>query len=355
MADSLTSSEKNKLFSLFSNIKDEMKESNSFGKTQDSDILLIDGMNTFIRCFAAIPTLNDDGLHTGGISGFLKSVGYAIRLLNPTRCIIVFDGPGGSTRRKALFKEYKEHRSTKVRLNRIFDGSTSESESSAIGRQLVRISHYIDCLPVTTIQMSNVEADDVMAYLALQSFKNSKVSIMSADKDFYQLIDDRVTVYSPTKKKLYGPAEVKNEFGIDTKNFILYRILDGDSSDNIDGIQGCGLKTALKCFPFLADTTKHSVQDLYDYAEIHKNRYKVYQTILDNRLTVDRNFDLMQLSDTILSTHLQLNVEDILKNKKRLNKFEFIKLFTEDKLWNTIPNYGVWLNEVFSKLNNFVI
>ena len=57
----------------------------------DDKILIIDGLNTFIRCFSVIPTLNDNGIHIGGLSGFLKSIGYAIRTLNPTRCIVVFD------------------------------------------------------------------------------------------------------------------------------------------------------------------------------------------------------------------------------------------------------------------------
>ena len=356
MGESLTSSEKSKLFSLFANVKDEMKESNGLGKTQDSDILIIDGMNTFIRCFAAVPTLNDDGLHTGGIAGFLKSVGYAVRLLNPTRCIVVFDGTGGAARRKAIYPEYKERRANKVRLNRIFeDASTTESESHAIARQLLRVSHYIDTLPLTTIQMDNVEADDVIAYLALQSFKDSNVSIMSADKDFYQIVSDRIKVYSPTKKKIYGPQEVLSEFGIHPKNFVLFRMLDGDKSDNIDGINGFGLKTVIKCFPFLAEDKVHTVDEVITHAEANKGKYKVYDTLLDNRYIVERNHQLMQLTDTIIATFAQLNIGDILKKKNKLNRFEFNNMLRNDKLWNVIPNSGVWLEETFRKLDSFVV
>lgn len=354
--DALTLGERNRLFSLFSNVKDELKEQSGLNKTQDSDILIIDGLNLFIRVFAAIPTLNDEGLHTGGISGFLKSLGYAVRLLNPTRCIVVFDGAGGSVRRKAIFPEYKERRANKVRLNRIFEeASTNESESQSIARQLLRVSHYIDTLPVTTIQIDNVEADDVIAYLALQSFKDSNVTIMSSDKDFYQVINDRIKVYSPTKKKIYGTQEVLTEFGIHPKNFVLFRTLDGDKSDSIDGINGCGLKTALKCFPFLSEDNPHTVNDILEHAELNKDRYKVYQTILENKNIVERNYQLMQLSDTIIATFAQLNIGDILKKKNKLNRFEFNNMITSDKLWNALPNHGVWLNETFSKLDAFVI
>lgn len=312
--------------------------------------------NTFIRCFASIPTLNDDGIHTGGISGFLKSIGYALRLINPTRCIIVFDGTGGSTRRKKIFPEYKKHRSNKVRLNRIFeDASTNESESQAIARQLRRVGHYMNALPVTTIQMDNVEADDVMAYLALESFKNSNVTIMSTDKDFYQIITDRVRVYSPTKKKIYGKQEVLSEFGISPSNFVLYRTLDGDKSDNIDGIPGCGLKTIIKCFPFLAEDVSHTLDEVFSYAELNKNKFKVYDTILQNKNIVVRNYDLMQLSETIIATYAQLNIGDLLQKKNKLNRFEFNNMITEDLMWNAIPGSQIWLNDTFKKLDSFII
>jgi DNA polymerase-1 len=335
--DPLDNDEKKKLFSLFQDV--EMSSEVGLNKTQDSDILIIDGMNTFCRCFASCCQLNDDGLHTGGIAGFLKSVGYAIRLLNPTRCIIVFDGQGGSLRRKQIFPEYKERRANKVRLNRIYEeASTTESESQAIARQLIRISHYIDALPVTTIQIDNVEADDIMAYLALSSFKESNVTIMSSDKDFYQIVDDRIKVYSPTKKRIYGPKEILAEYGVSTKNFVLFRTLDGDTSDNISGIKQCGPKTILKAFPFLAEDKIHTVQEIFDHAEANKGKYKVYDTILENKLTVERNYQLMQLTESIIATFAQLNIGDILKKKNKLNRFEFNNMLREDKLWNAIPN-----------------
>jgi 5'-3' exonuclease len=203
--------------------------------------------------------------------------------------------------------------------------------------------------------MDNVEADDVMAYLALDSFKDSNVTIMSADKDFYQIVNERIKLYSPTKKKIYGPQEVFSEFGIHTKNFVLYRVLDGDKSDNIDGVKGFGIKTVLKAFPFLTEDKEYTLQDLFDHAEANKGKLKVYETLLENKNIALRNYDLMQLNETIIATFAQLNIGDILKKKNKLNRFEFTRMITEDKLWNAIPNYGVWLGETFQKLDNFVI
>ena len=85
----------------------------------NSKILIVDGLNTYIRGFAANPSLNEDGIHVGGITGFLQSVGYAIRSFRPTRCIIVFDGKGGSSRRRKIYPEYKGNRKpTERRFNR---------------------------------------------------------------------------------------------------------------------------------------------------------------------------------------------------------------------------------------------
>ena len=127
------------------------------------------------------------------MSGFLKSVGYAIKLLTPDRCVIVFDGPGGSMKRRKIYPEYKAHKRTKVRLNRIYEENTSlGDEEVSLKRQLQRLVIYLQELPVNMISLDNVEADDTIASLSLDYFKDWRVNIMSSDKDFLQLVDDRV-------------------------------------------------------------------------------------------------------------------------------------------------------------------
>jgi len=69
----------------------------------------------------AVPSMNDDGMHTGGIAGFLKSIGYAIKLINPTRVIVVFDGSGGSQKRRKIYPDYKKGRKTKIKFNRTYE------------------------------------------------------------------------------------------------------------------------------------------------------------------------------------------------------------------------------------------
>lgn len=351
-----TPNERKKLFSLFENVKEDVGVS-GLQKNINSDILLVDGLNTYIRSFMAVPSLNDDGLHTGGIAGFLKSVGYAIKLLSPTRVIIVFDGKGGSQKRRKIYPDYKNGRRTDIRLNRTYDElSDSITESQNFKKELVRTVNYLDVLPVTVMSMDQVEADDTIAYLAKQTFKDSNVTIMSTDKDFLQLASDKINIWSPVKKKIFGCKEIVDEYGINCKNFIFYRIMEGDTSDNIPGLDGVGLKRVIQSFPFLAEEAQVCMQQIYNYAENNISKYKIYERVLNNKLLLERNYELMQLHNTQIQSFTQLRIEEIInKPIPKIDKMGFSKLITEDKMWNNLPNYMVWVQETFGKLNSFVL
>jgi DNA polymerase-1 len=350
-----SSSEKKKLFSLFENIKGGVGN-DGLQKNINSDILLVDGLNTYIRSFMAIPSLNEDGLHTGGIAGFLKSIGYAIKLISPTRVIIVFDGKGGSQKRRKIYPGYKNGRKTDIRLNRNYEElSSSQIESVNFKKELIRTVNYLDTLPVTVMAIDQIEADDTIAYLAKETFKDSNVTIMSTDKDFLQLASDKIKIWSPVKKKIFGCKEIVDEYGITCNNFVLYRVMEGDVSDNIPGLDGVGLKRVVKAFPFLSDGQQYGLQEIYNYSENNRGKYKIYDTVLDNKLLLERNHSLMQLSDTQVQSFTQLRIEEIIKTPiRKIDKMTFTKLITEDKMWNNIPNYHIWLNECFGTLNSFI-
>ena len=219
----------------------------------------------------------------------------------------------------------------------------------------MRSVHYLDCLPISTMAIDHIEADDTIAYVAQQYYKDSNVSIMSADKDFLQLASDKIKVWSPTKKKLYGCAEILNEYGVSCQNFIWYRVLEGDVSDNIDGVNGAGLKTIIKCFPFFAENRHVELNEIYNYCENNSSKYKLYRTILENKDIVERNYTLMQLKETDIQSFSQLRINEILDlPTKKMDRIGFSKLVTEDKMWNNIPNYQIWLNECFGRLTTLV-
>ena len=101
---------------LYKNILDsvERDRDQNINRHKNSRVLIIDGLNTFIRCWSSIPTMNDDGDHVGGVTGALKSIGYGIRQTQPSRVVVVFDGKGGSQRRK---KPLVDIRINEIKIN----------------------------------------------------------------------------------------------------------------------------------------------------------------------------------------------------------------------------------------------
>jgi len=315
------------------------------GQSPNENVLIIDGLNTFIRVFSVIPTTNDNGTHIGGIVGFLKSIGYTINMFRPTRCIIIWDGKGGSSRRRKMYPEYKAKRKTNIRLNRAYDFETIEEERANMIRQIQRTIEYLDFLPITMLSIDNVEADDIIAYTAKQVLTDSKVTIMSSDKDFLQLVDDRISVWSPTKKKLYKPEQVMEEYGIPSHNLLMYRIFDGDKSDNINGVFGYGLKTVLKKLPFLQEDKQFSVDDAITEVD----------ELEEHREIMERNYDLMQLHNVDISASAKTKTIDKIREPiPKLDKVTFKKMFLDDKMYSALPNLESWLQTKFQTLVKFI-
>jgi DNA polymerase-1 len=326
--------------------------SSSVTRNRDSDILLCDGTNQFLRMWSVTPTLSSNGDHIGGATGFLMTIGHAIKLLKPTRVIIVFDGKGGSTRRKALYPEYKNHRATKVRVNRAYaDISDPELEKQSMLAQITKLVELLRSLPVSVVSIDYIEADDAMAFITTQMFPKSKITIMSGDKDFMQLVNEHVCIWSPTKKKLYGVQNVLSEYKVHPTNFVYYRILDGDDSDNIGGVKGIARKTAIKLFPMLADAKEYSTTEMLRFAKDKMNENKKYANIVENAEIVTRNYMLMQLKTPDFSANLQTQVMESVGRVYEYNKFHFIQSLTNYGMHSAITNYHVWLQEVFYPLS----
>ena len=311
------------------------------GGEPNDKVLIIDGLNTFIRVFSVLPTTNEDGVHVGGIVGFLRSIGYVINMVSPTRVIIVFDGKGGSNRRRKIYPEYKQNRKTKYRVNRTYDFASQEDERQNMIMQLERCVEYLDTLPVTVLSYDNIEADDTIGYLCKQVLTESEIVVMSTDKDFLQLANGRTKIWSPTKKKLYDEEAVFEEFGITAKNYIWFRVLDGDKSDNINGVRGLGLKTIRKKLPFLTENKICNIDDITD-------------VLPESSDIIKRNYDLMQLQDVNISGSTKTKIiERVNQPINKLVKYKFEKMFLEDKLFTTLPNVTTWLLTNFNQLNRY--
>jgi len=339
------------LLKLLDNIKQE-ETTHSFDK--NSRVLLIDGLNLFFRNFAMINYVNQNGVHIGGLGGFLRSLGALIKLNQPTSVYVVFDGMGSSLNRKNLLPEYKSNRNIARITNwDIFD--SLEEENDAKVDQISRLIHYLRCLPVNIISLDKAEADDVIAYLAsyYHNLGKSKVVIVSSDKDFIQLVNENITVYRPTEKDFYTPDTVKEKFGILSSNFIIYKTLLGDKSDQVQGIKGLGEKGLLKKFPELTER----ILSLDDILDISAEKYKehiVYSRIVFEEKNLRINYQLMDLQNPLVDeSQIRILKEVIDKQVPSLDIPSFTHLCNEDGLGNILKNISYWLPENFKVLNSF--
>lgn len=192
-------------------------------------LYLIDGSNHAFRVFFALPKMTANGIQTGALLGFANLLKKLEREHQPDYIAVVFDK--GKSFRNDLYPEYKGHRP---------DMPTELREQWPKFPDLVRAWGY-PCLAI-----GGVEADDVIGTLAQWAEDDLEVTIVSGDKDFYQLIAPNVRILDVMKGRVIGPTEVAEKFGVGPERVIDALALAGDSSDNVPGVSGIGAKTAAK-------------------------------------------------------------------------------------------------------------
>jgi len=316
-------------------------------------VLLIDGLNLFFRNFAMLNMVNPSGAHIGGLGGFLRSLGPLIRDIQPTEVYIIFDGMGSANNRKNLIPEYKSGRNTQ-RITNWDTFDDLEEEHDAKITQIVRLVQYLKTLPVKTLSIDKVEADDIIAYLCskIPTHPNDKVFIVSSDKDFLQLINQNVIVYRPIEKEFYTEQTVLERYNIPSKNFIIYKTLLGDSSDKIRGVKGLGPKGILKKFPELAKEIL-SLSDVFNICEFKLKTHVVYARILQNLEELEKNYKVMDLSNPMLDEHDKKYLNEIIQTSElNYHPEQFILMYKEDQLGGLIRNPEIWVKDMFEKLCN---
>lgn len=321
---------------------------------RDESILLVDGLNLFLRNFTVINLLNIQGHHIGGMIGSLLSLGYGIKVTNPTRVIVIFDGVGGSSSRKNLYPGYKANRH-KTRVTNYSVFSSREEEDESIANQVGRLCNYLQCLPISLLCIDGLEADDIIGYLTEEYEKddNTKtISIMSADQDFLQLVSKKTQVYSPVKKKIYKPENVLSEFGVTTTNFLARKALMGDSSDNVPGISGLGNKKLAKLFPELSGNVEITLKDILQKSQ--DGNHKLYDSILERKQQLDINFIIMSLKNLPISPDNKEIINTVrFEQDIKFDKASFLTMYYGDVLGDAIRNVEIWVSNAFAYLGNF--
>lgn len=341
---------------LLKELIDKITEGANESYELNSKVLIIDGLNTFLRNFTMVNFLNPQGNHIGGLVGFLKSIGFAIKSVHPTRVIIVFDGPGGADSKKNLYPEYKSNRhKNRITNYDIFNNKDEEDES--IKAQINRLVQYLQTMPLDLICIDGVEADDIMGYLVKRFEKidaTRKITVMSADKDFLQLVSPKTQVYSPTKKKFYNTDALLEEFKVHPNNFLMYKTLLGDKSDCIPGVPGMGETKLLKYFPSLVKEEELDLNQILEICKQPESKHFLYSRVIERESQLKINYILMNLKETVLSPENIEIIESTLSNASKVyNKLGFLTMYYADDLGNSIQNTPEWIDTVFRSLQNF--
>ena len=198
-------------------------------------VFLVDGSSYIFRAYHALPPLNrkSDGLQVNAVLGFCNMLWKLLRDMKPedkpTHLAVIFD-KSEHTFRNELYADYKAHRP---------DAPADLIPQFPLIREAVR-AFDIPCL-----EMLGFEADDLIATYAREACEvKANVTIVSSDKDLMQLVNDCVIMYDTMKDKKIGVAEVIEKFGVPPEKVIEVQSLIGDSTDNVPGVPGIGVKTA---------------------------------------------------------------------------------------------------------------
>jgi len=335
----------------YKQLLDSIKESNIYEDDKLNDrVLLIDSMNMALRSFSIINKFNQQGHHIGLLTGYLRSLGAMIDQIQPTRVIVVFDGEGNTTNKKNLYSEYKGTRKIK-RITNWTGFDNLEQESESLQDQLLRLIDYLKCLPLSISIVDKLEADDSIAFLS-QKFDHS--IIVSVDQDFLQLVDDKVEVYSPIRKKYYTKQAVFDEFGVWPCNFLMKKIILGDTSDNVPKVPKIGPGKLYKLFPELTQEQPISLQEIIDKSYIESDNNPWYGDIYNFKHQLYINEKLMDLKNPNIPEQEKEKLEKLVLSKPNsYNKSKFYDLYHEDKLENSIPGLGMWLTNNFQPLDKY--
>jgi DNA polymerase-1 len=194
-------------------------------------ILVVDGTNSLYRAFFAIPGLRaPDGSPTNAAYGFVNMLSKVLREEAPDIAIVVFDARG-KTFRHELYADYKAGR---------------DAQPEDLSAQIPLVRELVEAWRVPIVEVSGVEADDVIATLVARAPEDADIAIVSTDKDLMQLVSERVTLLDGVKDRRITPAEVVERFGVGPDRILDLRALVGDASDNIPGVKGIGAKGAAK-------------------------------------------------------------------------------------------------------------
>ena len=277
-------------------------------------VLIIDGLNNFIRNYIVNPSMTTNGNPVGGVVGFIGMLNKLFREMKPTQAVIRWDGPGGSQRRRELIKEYKSGRKP-IKKNFQVDGMDEQTEKQNKVWQHSLLLEILNEMPIMQFVLDSVEADDIVSYVAKHPYYAGwQKVIVSSDKDFLQLLDNETVLFRPIQKQIHTSKNVIEEFGISPKNFAVARAIAGDKSDSLPGVPGIGLPTIAKRLSFLKEDQEHYLEDVIRYCEQADQKQATYKNIVSNADLVRDNYKIMNLTPPSISPQGRSKIDYVFEN-----------------------------------------
>lgn len=286
-------------------------------------VFLVDGSSYIFRAYHALPPLNrkSDGLQVNAVLGFCNMLWKLLRDMppddRPTHLAIVFD-KSEVTFRNQIYPEYKAHR---------------PPAPDDLIPQFSLIREAVRAFDLPCLEQGGFEADDLIATYARQASKRgATTTIVSSDKDLMQLVDDKITMYDTMKDRRIGIPEVIEKFGVPPEKVVEVQALAGDSTDNVPGVPGIGIKTAAQLITEYGDLE----QLLFRAPEIKQPKRR--EALIENAEKARISRKLVLLDDKV---DLEVPLDDLAVHEPDARKLiAFLKAMEFSTLTRRVADYA---------------
>jgi len=319
----------------------------------ETKTLLVDASYLFKRSYHGVKNAHTSAGHIGGVYGFLTKIRKFIKDLKVNKIVLVWDGENGGIYRHRIDHLYKSNRKDKswyqpIELTQEEIDRENDKDKSALF-QRKRVQAYCEELFIRQIEVQDIEADDLIAAYCKRNHKKEEIILYTNDKDFLQLLTLDIGIYLESEHAIVEAGNFFNYFNYFYKNALTMKILCGDNSDVIAGIDGLAETTLLKHFPELIDS-EVSVRDICKKSVLineerkkeKKKPIKALANITENIERLKINHQLMNLNEPFLSEEaykeldaLELPLSDDNRGSKNL-----YPMMVEDDFLSLYSNYG---------------
>lgn len=317
-------------------------------------MLILDMWNLLIAANATANILDQNTMQIGMYLSTINMLRTYVEKFKPKKIVVAFDGPQAGERRRKIYAGYKAGRRVKAKSSsvKIYEGEdqddyTKYTSQGAFTFQLERVFNFLKTLPVTIAIVPYCEGDDIISYLALKNKDQFDCIIVSADKDYCQLIQPHIFIYNWKTKQYFDEAKFIEQYRILPQNYIFMKVLTGDSSDEVKGVKGIGKKT----FPYFEGMLMEK-----EYADVGEFVEAVKNMDLTNVDTRSRNsIKNIWLEESVDNMFLLYQVMKLDENCLKLHHIETLRQQVEeqqDKMFSRLSTQLLLQRHYFNKLYN---